>query len=210
MALTYLLQGLTTAQGHPRPFRGLPQALDHGGGAVGLGKHAAIGLRHKGQTVVVKPGDGITGGKAAEGSPQGLTPPGIETHQFARVPAGVGDIAAATAADQDLAQGLRGAFNDQHLPLTRLGGGDGRHVPAGPPPPPPGTSAQNGGISVKGEHGVMPDSLLNGAYRFSVAPVMDYTDRHFRVLMRQISRRSLLYTEMVVAQAATTASGATG
>lgn len=47
----------------------------------------------------------------------------------------------------------------------------------------------------------MPDSLLNGAYRFSVAPMMDYTDRHFRVLMRQVSRRSLLYTEMVVAQA---------
>ena len=47
----------------------------------------------------------------------------------------------------------------------------------------------------------MPDSLLNGAYRFSVAPMMDYTDRHFRVLMRQITRRSLLYTEMVVAQA---------
>lgn len=37
--------------------------------------------------------------------------------------------------------------------------------------------------------------------RFSVAPMMDYTDRHFRVLMRQITRRSLLYTEMVVAQA---------
>ncbi|GDX72472.1 tRNA-dihydrouridine(20/20a) synthase [Cyanobium sp.] len=47
----------------------------------------------------------------------------------------------------------------------------------------------------------MPDSLLNGAYRFSVAPMMDYTDRHFRVLMRQVTRRSLLYTEMVVAQA---------
>ena len=39
------------------------------------------------------------------------------------------------------------------------------------------------------------------AHRFSVAPMMDYTDRHFRVLFRQISRRSLLYTEMVVAQA---------
>jgi tRNA-dihydrouridine synthase A len=39
------------------------------------------------------------------------------------------------------------------------------------------------------------------SYRFSVAPMMDYTDRHFRVLMRQISRHSLLYTEMVVAQA---------
>jgi tRNA-dihydrouridine synthase A len=31
--------------------------------------------------------------------------------------------------------------------------------------------------------------------------MMDYTDRHYRVLMRQITRRSLLYTEMVVAQA---------
>jgi tRNA-dihydrouridine synthase A len=38
-------------------------------------------------------------------------------------------------------------------------------------------------------------------HRFSVAPMMDYTDRHFRVLMRQITRRGLLYTEMVVAQA---------
>lgn len=39
------------------------------------------------------------------------------------------------------------------------------------------------------------------AHRFSVAPMMDYTDRHFRLLMRQITRCSLLYTEMVVAQA---------
>lgn len=40
-----------------------------------------------------------------------------------------------------------------------------------------------------------------GAYRFSVAPMLDCTDRHFRVLMRQITRRALLYSEMVVAQA---------
>ena len=39
------------------------------------------------------------------------------------------------------------------------------------------------------------------AYRFSVAPMLDCTDRHFRVLMRQISRHALLYPEMVVAQA---------
>jgi tRNA-dihydrouridine synthase A len=39
------------------------------------------------------------------------------------------------------------------------------------------------------------------AHTFSVAPMLDCTDRHFRVLMRQISRRALLYTEMVVAQA---------
>lgn len=31
----------------------------------------------------------------------------------------------------------------------------------------------------------------------SVAPMMDCTDRHFRWFMRQISRRTLLYTEMV-------------
>ena len=39
------------------------------------------------------------------------------------------------------------------------------------------------------------------AHSFSVAPMLDCTDRHFRVLMRQISRRALLYSEMVVAQA---------
>ncbi len=38
-------------------------------------------------------------------------------------------------------------------------------------------------------------------YRFSVAPMMDCTDKHFRILMRQITNKSLLYTEMVVAQA---------
>ena len=38
-------------------------------------------------------------------------------------------------------------------------------------------------------------------WRFSVAPMLDCTDRHFRMLMRQISRRALLYSEMVVAQA---------
>ena len=42
---------------------------------------------------------------------------------------------------------------------------------------------------------------MEPAYRFSVAPMLDCTDSHFRVLMRQISRRALLYTEMVVANA---------
>jgi tRNA-dihydrouridine synthase A len=32
----------------------------------------------------------------------------------------------------------------------------------------------------------------------SVAPMMECTDRHFRVLMRHITRRTLLYTEMIV------------
>ncbi len=43
--------------------------------------------------------------------------------------------------------------------------------------------------------------LIKEAYQFSVAPMLDCTDRHFRVLMRQISKRSLLYTEMIVAKA---------
>eukprot|EP00698_Gefionella_okellyi_P022311 TRINITY_DN737_c0_g1_i3.p1 TRINITY_DN737_c0_g1~~TRINITY_DN737_c0_g1_i3.p1 ORF type:complete len:340 (-),score=49.48 TRINITY_DN737_c0_g1_i3:7-1026(-) len=34
--------------------------------------------------------------------------------------------------------------------------------------------------------------------RFSVAPMMDCTDRHFRYFMRLLSKRVLLYTEMVV------------
>ena len=30
-------------------------------------------------------------------------------------------------------------------------------------------------------------------YRLSIAPMMDCTDRHFRVLMRQITKKSLLH-----------------
>jgi tRNA-dihydrouridine synthase A len=37
----------------------------------------------------------------------------------------------------------------------------------------------------------------------SIAPMMDRTDRHYRYLMRQITRQTLLYTEMVTAQAIT-------
>jgi tRNA-dihydrouridine synthase A len=37
--------------------------------------------------------------------------------------------------------------------------------------------------------------------RLCIAPMMDYTDRHFRYLMRLLSPRSLQYTEMVTAQA---------
>jgi tRNA-dihydrouridine synthase A len=35
------------------------------------------------------------------------------------------------------------------------------------------------------------------SHRLSVAPMMDWTDRHFRWLMRHITRETLLYTEMV-------------
>ncbi len=37
--------------------------------------------------------------------------------------------------------------------------------------------------------------------RFSVAPMMDWTDRHCRFLHRQLTKRALLYTEMSVAEA---------
>jgi tRNA-dihydrouridine synthase A len=37
--------------------------------------------------------------------------------------------------------------------------------------------------------------------KFSVAPMMDWTDRHCRYFMRLISKNALLYTEMVVDQA---------
>jgi len=60
------------------------------------------------------------------------------------------------------------------------------------------------GLNLGGSNGFMTTgdpSDSPPAYRFSVAPMLDCTDRHFRVLMRQISRRALLYSEMVVAQA---------
>ncbi|MFN3835696.1 MAG: tRNA-dihydrouridine synthase, partial [Glycocaulis sp.] len=37
--------------------------------------------------------------------------------------------------------------------------------------------------------------------RFSVAPMMDWTDRHCRAFHRVMTRRALLYTEMAVDQA---------
>lgn len=38
---------------------------------------------------------------------------------------------------------------------------------------------------------------MNSPYPLSVAPMMEYTDRHYRYFMRQITKRTLLYTEMV-------------
>ncbi|PSP19635.1 MAG: tRNA dihydrouridine(20/20a) synthase DusA [Cyanobacteria bacterium QS_8_64_29] len=49
----------------------------------------------------------------------------------------------------------------------------------------------------------MPDlaSSASPNHAVSVAPMMDRTDRHFRYFMRQLTRRTLLYTEMVTAAA---------
>ena len=40
-----------------------------------------------------------------------------------------------------------------------------------------------------------------GSHRLAIAPMMDWTDRHCRFFHRQLTRRALLYTEMVVADA---------
>lgn len=47
----------------------------------------------------------------------------------------------------------------------------------------------------------MSKSAVIEAAQISIAPMMDWTDRHCRFFHRQISRHALLYTEMVTAQA---------
>jgi tRNA-dihydrouridine synthase A len=43
-----------------------------------------------------------------------------------------------------------------------------------------------------------PDNPLNyQAHRFSIAPMMDWTDRHCRTFHRLMTRRALIYTEMI-------------
>jgi len=46
---------------------------------------------------------------------------------------------------------------------------------------------------------IQTNSIKN-IHKLSVAPMMDCTDKHFRMIMRKISSKALLYTEMVVAQ----------
>ena len=47
----------------------------------------------------------------------------------------------------------------------------------------------------------MSNPAIESAARLSVAPMMDWTDRHCRYLHRLLSREALLYTEMVTAPA---------
>ena len=47
----------------------------------------------------------------------------------------------------------------------------------------------------------MPLNAATEAARLSSAPMMDWTDRHCRMLHRQLSREALLYTEMVTSAA---------
>lgn len=44
-------------------------------------------------------------------------------------------------------------------------------------------------------------SPISASQRLAIAPMMDWTDRHCRYFHRQLTRRALLYTEMVVADA---------
>ena len=43
-------------------------------------------------------------------------------------------------------------------------------------------------------------NTINNPHKISVAPMMDCTDKHFRMIIRKISSKALLYTEMIVAQ----------
>jgi tRNA-dihydrouridine synthase A len=45
------------------------------------------------------------------------------------------------------------------------------------------------------------DRMTSLSHRFCVAPMMDWTDRHCRFFLRQVSRHARLYTEMVTAPA---------
>ncbi|MEN8840175.1 MAG: tRNA dihydrouridine(20/20a) synthase DusA [Octadecabacter sp.] len=47
----------------------------------------------------------------------------------------------------------------------------------------------------------MPNNAATAASKLSVAPMMDWTDRHCRYMHRLLSRRTLLYTEMVTSPA---------
>ncbi len=46
---------------------------------------------------------------------------------------------------------------------------------------------------------IQTNSIKN-IHKISIAPMMDCTDKHFRMIMRKISSKALLYTEMIVAQ----------
>ena len=48
---------------------------------------------------------------------------------------------------------------------------------------------------------VQREPTFFGPWRFSVAPMMDWSDRHCRFFHRLLTRRARLYTEMVTADA---------
>jgi tRNA-dihydrouridine synthase A len=59
-----------------------------------------------------------------------------------------------------------------------------------------------GSLKMAENQGSQPKPLIYKAPILAVAPMMDWTDRHCRFFHRQLTRRALLYTEMIVADAA--------
>ena len=57
------------------------------------------------------------------------------------------------------------------------------------------------GLSMTSKRTNKTEINIEGSARFSVAPMMDWTDRHCRYFHRQFTQNSLLYTEMVAAAA---------
>ena len=112
---------------HPRGRGSLLQAADHRFRSVLLGEQASVGLLHQRETAFIKPGDRITTGEATERTAQGPAAARIVAGQLARIPAGMGHIAAASATDAHLLQRLRSAFQHQHPNQTLLGSGDRCH-----------------------------------------------------------------------------------
>ena len=47
---------------------------------------------------------------------------------------------------------------------------------------------------------IIQSNSIKNIHKLSIAPMMDCTDNHFRMIMRKISSEALLYTEMMVAQ----------
>ena len=66
---------------------------------------------------------------------------------------------------------------------------------------PRGIPAAEIAVATCDEQGNMNEISLLEASRLSVAPMMDWTDRHCRAFHRVLSRHALLYTEMVTAPA---------
>ncbi len=62
------------------------------------------------------------------------------------------------------------------------------------PPRPRGAAAFSKGIGLEDKSG-----MNDLSHKFCVAPLMECTDTHCRVLHRALSRNDLLYTEMVTA-----------
>jgi len=89
-------------------------------------------------------------------------------------------------------------FGNVREPCQCAGGSDGlgRSVESAP-------NGHNGGPPPTGPHSdptlsmATPTAATAADWRFCVAPMMDWTDRHCRMFHRQLSGRARLYTEMV-------------